>query len=57
MFHPPGRDPLGWEGDRGVPKDPPHPLRVEESHVPDHGTTPVVADQHRLRDALWGGGL
>lgn len=39
-----------------VPKDPPHPLGVEESHVPDHGTAPVVADQHGLWDALRGRG-
>lgn len=43
-------------GGRPVPKDPPHPLGVEESHVPDHGTAPVVADQHGLWDALRGRG-
>lgn len=30
----------------------PHSLGVEEGHVPDHCTTPVVADEHGLWDAL-----
>lgn len=60
---------LGWGGvggggrtgpQRATPPhdatDPPHPLGVEESHVPHHGAAPVVADQDRLRDTLRGVG-
>lgn len=35
-----------------LPKFLPHSLRVEESHVPHQHASPVMANEHRLRDAL-----